>query len=362
MISFGICKLGILLFSTISLINGQTVGNSYGTDTDAVGDEYTSLPSIHPIRSIFTPEEFSTIRTAAAITLTPLKFEEKLSKAWSKGRNDAIKDLAKNVTAEGGGLNLETILRKNVENTIQMTPEQLRENLIRAYQLGGLHAINKVRQNAQKSLPSIRVASTDELSKMKKEHRAMIRAIRELGGDGELQKLSREHHSEFEEKGELNVNEYDINQDDQGAYSRVRPPSRFERPTRRCPLTLTRRQCRLRRFANCPACVPIGPSYTHHRPARHVGEREREISESGSQYEYEEMNNLNNLNSYENEEISSSVKSIENEKLDSLFDVQQFGRWGWGFGWHRPWFGGWGFRPWGWGFGFGYPFGRFGFW
>jgi len=345
MISFRRSKLSLLLFLGVSTLT-FTTSQTEDSDTEA----YTKLPTVHPIRAIFTPEEFRTIRTAPAVTITPLKFEEKSFAAYMEGRNDAMKDLMKNVTPEDGRIRVEAILKKNEENKFTLTPEQVKENLIRAYQLGGLHAINEVRQTAKKSLPSIRSATSDELKRMRIEHRAMIRAIRELGGDHTLEKLS-EHYESEEEEEELNgidnINEFEIDQ-------------RGRERRRRCPRRLNRRLCRRRQYRHCPRC------------------REFEEDRDGG-YEEEEINANSEAATADDINLNAIKSSNDAEsKLDSLFDVHQFGwrfghrrfghpgfGWrfghpgfgfgGYGWGWHRPFFGwrfpffhGWGYRRFWW--------------
>ena len=51
--------------------------------------------SRHTASSVFTNRETQLLRSADAITLTPLEFENKIFDSWMKGRSDAMKDLAK---------------------------------------------------------------------------------------------------------------------------------------------------------------------------------------------------------------------------------------------------------------------------
>lgn len=169
MISVKLFKVVLtLLFSlsSISIIKGQTTDSGY---------EFAQ----HPVSSVFSDNEIRLLQSTDSVTLTPLEFEKKMFDSWVKGRNDAIKDLAKNATATGVGLDVERVLEKNDENKLGMTPSEIENQVAFAYQLGGLHSINKALKASGHSIdvPKIRISTPEERQFMKLRQREMVRSL-----------------------------------------------------------------------------------------------------------------------------------------------------------------------------------------
>jgi len=175
MISIQMCKFTVLLLlSSFTLIKTKAQTDELNTDTQT--DILIKSPSLHPIVDVFNPHELSVMRSSNAITFTPLKYEEKIAKSWLMGRNDAMKMLAESATSEG--INIDSILNRNNEKKMSMTPEQLQQQAEWAYQLGGLHAINKLRKYAKLSLSSIEESTPEELYRLRMKQRQFVRALR----------------------------------------------------------------------------------------------------------------------------------------------------------------------------------------
>jgi len=143
-----------------------------------VAEENTTLPQLDVNESLFTAPEVNLLQTAEAVDISPLTLARRLHHAWLLGRKEAMIDLAKNATSPGLGLDINRLIDLNDQMEFTITPQQMEDELAKAYQLGGLTVINHAVEMSHKTIPEIRVASPEEVRMMRMKEREMLRTER----------------------------------------------------------------------------------------------------------------------------------------------------------------------------------------
>jgi len=170
MAKFAVFKNAFLIgciATVFSAVNCQTVAD----------EKSTTLPQLDVNESLFTAPEVNILQTAEAVDISPLTLARRLHHAWLLGRKEAMIDLAKNATSPGLGLDISRLIDLNNRMEFTITPQQMEDELAKAYQLGGLTVLNHAVEMSHKTIPEIRVASPEEVRMMRMKERESLRKM-----------------------------------------------------------------------------------------------------------------------------------------------------------------------------------------